>query len=99
MRSPSFRPTPPPPPDSDEATGRQSRESGTSRRGADARPRTTDGAHARSGDPVAHYLGDTDAFDRSITDFSTRYADQNEQDFAEFVRAVESGRLEAVEGL
>ena len=29
-------------------------------------------AHARSGDPVAiaEYLGDSDAFDKSITDFS-----------------------------
>ncbi len=46
-------------------------------------------AHARSGDPVAiaEYLGDDDAFDRSITDFSERYADQNEQDFQEFVKA------------
>ena len=37
-------------------------------------------AHARSGDPIAiaKYLGKGDAFDRSITDFSTRYADQNE---------------------
>src|SRR6516162_7190567 len=37
-------------------------------------------AHARSGDPVAmaEYLGSDDAFDRSITDFSERYADQNE---------------------
>jgi len=42
-------------------------------------------AHARSGDPVAmaQYLGDGDTFDRSITDFSSRYADQNEQDFEE----------------
>jgi uncharacterized protein (DUF2252 family) len=63
--------------------------------------RTLARAHARSGDPVAlaQYLGDADAFDRSITDFSARYADQNEQDFAEFVRAVRSGRLEAVEGV
>ena len=40
-------------------------------------------AHARSGDPVAiaQYLGDGDAFDRSVTDFSARYADQNEKDF------------------
>jgi hypothetical protein len=31
-------------------------------------------AHARSGDPVAmaQYLGDGDAFDRSVTDFSAR---------------------------
>jgi uncharacterized protein (DUF2252 family) len=58
-------------------------------------------AHARSGDPVAlaHYLGDGDAFDRSITDFSARYADQNEQDFQAFVKAVRSGRLQAVEGV
>jgi predicted alpha/beta hydrolase len=58
-------------------------------------------AHARSGDPVAiaEYLGETDAFDTSITDFSQRYADQNEQDYEEFVNAVKSGRLKAVEGV
>ena len=58
-------------------------------------------AHARSGDPVAtaEYLGGGDAFDRSITDFCERYADQNEQDYKEFVTAVRSGRLEAVEGV
>jgi uncharacterized protein (DUF2252 family) len=58
-------------------------------------------AHARSGDPVAvaAYLGDGDAFDKSITDFSERYADQNEQDYQEFVNAVKSGRLEAREGV
>src|SRR3954470_3236189 len=58
-------------------------------------------AHARSGDPVAlaQYLGDGDAFDLSVTDFSARYADQNEQDFQAFVQAVRSGRLQAVEGV
>ncbi len=58
-------------------------------------------AHARSGDPVAiaAYLGVSDAFDKSITDFSQRYADQNEQDYEEFVKAVQSGRLQAVEGV
>jgi uncharacterized protein (DUF2252 family) len=58
-------------------------------------------AHARSGDPVAisEYLGTDDAFDRSITQFSERYADQNDQDFQEFVKAVRSGRIEALEGL
>ena len=58
-------------------------------------------AHARSGDPVAiaEYLGETDAFDRSITDFSQRYADQNERDYKAFVKAVRSGRLQAVEGV
>ena len=58
-------------------------------------------AHARSGDPVAmaEYLGDSDEFDRSITDFSQRYADQNEVDYQAFVDAVRSGRIPAVEGL
>ena len=58
-------------------------------------------AHARAGDPVAiaEYLGDSDAFDTSITDFSQRYADQNERDYQEFVNAVKSGRLEAREGV
>jgi uncharacterized protein (DUF2252 family) len=58
-------------------------------------------AHARSGDPLAigEYLGDDDAFDRSITQFSERYADQNEQDFQAFVKAVRSGRIDALEGV
>jgi len=58
-------------------------------------------AHARSGDPVAiaAYLGKSDKFDVSITDFSERYADQNEQDYQAFADAVRSGRLEAIEGL
>jgi uncharacterized protein (DUF2252 family) len=58
-------------------------------------------AHARSGDPIAiaGYQGDSDAFDQSITDFSQRYADQNERDYKEFVDAVKSGRLEALEGV
>jgi uncharacterized protein (DUF2252 family) len=58
-------------------------------------------AHARSGDPVAiaAYLGGSDEFDTSITDFSERYADQNEQDYQEFVNAVKSGQLAAVEGV
>jgi len=58
-------------------------------------------AHARSGDPIAisASLGKDDAFDRAITDFSERYADQNEQDYQAFVGAVRSGRLEAIEGV
>jgi uncharacterized protein (DUF2252 family) len=58
-------------------------------------------AHARSGDPVAiaAYLGGSDAFDKAVTDFSQRYADQNEQDYEQFVAAVRSGRLEAAEGV
>jgi uncharacterized protein (DUF2252 family) len=58
-------------------------------------------AHARSGDPVAMaaYLSRDDAFDRSITDFSERYADRNEQDYEEFVKAIRAGRLQAVVGV
>jgi len=58
-------------------------------------------AHARSGDPIAinEYLAETDAFDRAVTDFSVRYADQNDRDFQEFLRAIESGRLEAEPGV
>jgi len=58
-------------------------------------------AHARSGDPVAiaNYLGRNDAFDNAITDFSERYADQNERDFQQFVDAIHSGKLNAIEGV
>jgi uncharacterized protein (DUF2252 family) len=57
-------------------------------------------AHARSGDPIAiaEYLGESDLFDRSISDFSQRYADQNELDYQVFTEAIRSGRLEALEG-
>jgi hypothetical protein len=48
---------------------------------------------------MASYLGSEDAFDQSITDFSERYADQNEQDYERFVEAIKSGRLEATEGV
>ena len=57
-------------------------------------------AHARSGDPIAiaAYLGADDQFDRSISDFAKRYADQNELDYQAFADAIRSGRLEALEG-
>jgi uncharacterized protein (DUF2252 family) len=58
-------------------------------------------AHARSGDPVAiaEYLGDGDDFDKSISEFSERYAHQNEQDYREFLKAIRSGRLQVLEGV
>ncbi len=58
-------------------------------------------AHARSGDPlaIAAYLGGDDRLDRSITEFSRRYADQNSRDYDAFVRAVEDGRIAAVRGV
>jgi hypothetical protein len=48
---------------------------------------------------IATYLGEGGAFDRSIADFSKRYADQNERDHQAFLDAVHSGRLEAREGV
>ncbi|WP_370263553.1 DUF2252 family protein [Cryobacterium sp. TMT2-23] len=73
----------------------------------DARPgvrppgRTPARAYARSGDPIAiaAYLGKSDKFDKSVTDFSERYADQNDRDYALFAGAVGSGRLQAIEGV
>ena len=58
-------------------------------------------AHARSGDPVAiaGYLGKSDKFDRAITDFSERSADQNQRDYEAFAEAVRAGRLSAIEGV
>ncbi len=58
-------------------------------------------AHARSGDPIAiaAYLGKSDGFERSVTDFSERYADQNDRDYQAFIEAIRSGRLTAIEGV
>jgi uncharacterized protein (DUF2252 family) len=58
-------------------------------------------AHARSGDAIAiaSYLGKGGGFDQSITDFSERYADQNERDYQAFTEAIRSGRLTAIEGV
>ena len=58
-------------------------------------------AHARSGDAVAaaEYLGADDGFDKAITDFCERYADQNERDYEAFTGAVSSGRIDAVQGV
>lgn len=75
------------------------------KRGTDRNGRT--GADGREGeDPppegrrtpvaIAEYLGEDDQFDRSITDFAQRYADQNELDYQAVAEAVRSGRLEAV---
>ena len=51
--------------------------------------------HARSGDriAIAAYLGNGDAFDRAISEFSSAYADQNDRDYAAATAAARSGRL------
>ncbi|MEG3616138.1 DUF2252 domain-containing protein [Isoptericola haloaureus] len=57
-------------------------------------------AHARSGDApaVAGYLGTGDRFDRSMAEFATAYADQNEADFRLLQRAETTGRIVAADG-
>ena len=57
-------------------------------------------AHARSGDrhAIAAYLGSGQSFDRALAEFATRYADQNEADYAALRRAVDDGRLIARPG-
>jgi uncharacterized protein (DUF2252 family) len=54
-------------------------------------------AHARSGDrvAVAAYLGGGDAFDEAVQAFADAYADQNERDHQQLVRAIASGRIAA----
>jgi uncharacterized protein (DUF2252 family) len=55
-------------------------------------------AHARSGSPVvlSGYMGKSDAFDEAIASFSFDYADQNEKDHNALMRAIKSGKVEAV---
>jgi hypothetical protein len=54
-------------------------------------------AHARSGDPavLSGYMGKSTAFEDTIAEFSVSYADQNERDHAELLKAIRSGRIEA----
>ena len=58
-------------------------------------------AHARSGDRVAiaEYLGKGDTFDKAIAEFARAYADQNEKDYAELVKAGKDGRITVEAGL
>jgi uncharacterized protein (DUF2252 family) len=55
-------------------------------------------AHAKSGDAViiSGYLGKNDTFDQALGEFALAYADQNEKDHAALVKAVSSGRVEAL---
>jgi uncharacterized protein (DUF2252 family) len=58
-------------------------------------------AHARSGDrlAIAAYLGNSARFDRAITAFSARYADQNELDYQRLAEAVAAGEVAAQFGV
>lgn len=58
-------------------------------------------AHARSGDriAIAAYLGNSNAFDRAVLEFSEAYTNQNERDYRRLVDAVKAGTIAAVTGL
>jgi hypothetical protein len=58
-------------------------------------------AHARSGDriAIASYLGNGDAFERAIVEFSKAYADQNERDYKALSAAADDGRITVQSGL
>jgi uncharacterized protein (DUF2252 family) len=57
-------------------------------------------AHARSSDAIAiaGYLGSGDTFDKAVTEFAFRYADQNDRDYAAFITAIDNGHIEAADG-
>jgi uncharacterized protein (DUF2252 family) len=57
-------------------------------------------AHARTGDPmaIAGYIGQGAKFTTAVSQFADRYADQNERDHAQFLRAVDSGAVESQPG-
>jgi uncharacterized protein (DUF2252 family) len=55
-------------------------------------------AHAKSGDAatISGYLGKSDTFDQAMGSFALAYADQTQKDHAVLVKAVRSGRVEAL---
>ena len=55
-------------------------------------------AHARSGDAalLSGYMGKSDALDQAIGDFAVAYADQNERDYAAFMKAIDKGKIPVV---
>jgi Uncharacterized protein conserved in bacteria (DUF2252) len=57
-------------------------------------------AHARTGDPVGihGYIGKGRAFTDAIVRFAREYADQNERDHAQLVRAIAAGTVESLRG-
>jgi uncharacterized protein (DUF2252 family) len=57
-------------------------------------------AHARAGDPVAiaGYIGKGPQFTEGIAEFARRYAEQNERDHAQLVKAIAAGKVESRPG-
>jgi hypothetical protein len=57
-------------------------------------------AHARTGDPVAiaAYLGKSPKSTAALGRFARLYADQNERDHAQLVRAIAAGAVDSLPG-
>lgn len=53
--------------------------------------------HARSGDPamISGYIGSGETFDEAVCEFAIDYADQVNEDYKEFAKAVREGRVKA----
>ena len=53
-------------------------------------------AHAKSGDAamISGYLGNSGKFDEAIASFALAYADQNERDHQDFLKAIHAGKIE-----
>jgi uncharacterized protein (DUF2252 family) len=58
-------------------------------------------AHARTGDAakITGYLGDDDTFERALERFAIAYADQNDADYAAFLKAEKEHRIEVERGV
>jgi uncharacterized protein (DUF2252 family) len=56
-------------------------------------------SHARSGDAIAisSYLDSGNTFDKSITEFSARYAEQNERDYQAYLTEIRNAKLEVAD--
>jgi Uncharacterized protein conserved in bacteria (DUF2252) len=54
---------------------------------------------ARRGRLIAAYLGNGAPFDKSVTDFAERYADQNERDYQEVHRRDQVGAPDSRRGV
>jgi hypothetical protein len=58
-------------------------------------------AHARSGDGavIAGYCGNSEVLDAAFADWAEAYGEQTVKDHARLVKAIKSGRVEAVSGV
>jgi hypothetical protein len=58
-------------------------------------------AHARGGDAAAisGYVGKSQVLDTAMAAWGEAYADQTEQDHAKLLKAIKTGKIEAIQGV